>query len=34
MFEIPSQGKTEYNVTLEYSKHQLEKANIARLQTA
>jgi len=34
MFEIPSQGKTEYNVTLEYSKRQLEKANIARLQTA
>lgn len=34
MFEIPSQGITEYNVTLEYAKQQLEKANIARLQTA
>jgi len=34
MFEIPSQGQSEYNVSLEYAKQQLEKANIARLQTA
>ncbi len=34
MFEIPSQDKKEYNVTLDYAKKQLEKANLARLQTA
>lgn len=34
MFEIPSQDKTDYEVTLEYAKQQLNKANIARLQTA
>jgi ATP-dependent protease Clp, ATPase subunit len=28
MFEIPSQGKVEYNVSLVYAKQQLEKANI------
>ena len=34
MFEIPSESKKEYEVTLDYAKHQLEKANMARLQTA
>ena len=34
MFEIPSENKKEYEVTLDYAKQQLEKANIARLQTA
>lgn len=34
MFEIPSQEKKEYEVTIQYAKQQLEKANIARLQTA
>ena len=34
MFEMPSENKTAYEVTLDYAKHQLEKANIARLQTA
>ncbi|WP_321333577.1 ATP-dependent Clp protease ATP-binding subunit ClpX [uncultured Bacteroides sp.] len=34
MFEIPSQGKKEYMVTLDYAKAQLEKVNMARLQTA
>ena len=34
MFEIPSENKKEYEVTLDYAKLQLEKANIARLQTA
>ncbi|WP_291529178.1 ATP-dependent Clp protease ATP-binding subunit ClpX [Bacteroides sp. UBA939] len=34
MFEIPSEHKENFVVTLEYAKHQLEKANIAKLQTA
>ena len=34
MFEIPSENKKTYEVTLEYAKSQLEKANMARLQTA
>ena len=34
MFEIPSEDKKEYEVTLDYAKMQLEKANMARLQTA
>ena len=34
MFELPSQNKKKYEVTLEYAKAQLEKANMARLQTA
>ena len=34
MFEIPSEHKDHFEVTLDYAKHQLEKANIARLQTA
>ena len=34
MFEIPSGSKKEYEVTLDYAKQQLEKANMARLQTA
>jgi len=34
MFEIPSESKKEYKVTLDYAKQQLEKANMARLQTA
>jgi len=34
MFEIPSKEQKSFEVTLDYAKHQLEKANIARLQTA
>ena len=34
MFEIPSEDKKEYKVTLDYAKMQLEKANMARLQIA
>ena len=34
MFEIPSEHKESFTVTLEYAKHQLEKANMARLQNA
>ena len=34
MFEIPSENKKEYKVTLDYAKMQLEKANMARLQIA
>ena len=34
MFEIPSESKKEYKVTLDYAKQQLEKANMARLQNA
>ena len=34
MFELPSQNKKKYEVTLEYAKAQLEKSNMARLQTA
>ena len=32
MYELPSTRKKTYNVTLDYSKSQLEKANISRLQ--
>ena len=32
MFDIPSQKVTEYCVTLDYAKKQLEKANMSRLQ--
>jgi len=34
MFEIPSEHKDSFLVTLDYAKHQLEKSNIARLQMA
>ena len=34
MFEIPSQDQKEYEVTLSYAKAQLDKSNMARLQTA
>ena len=34
MFEIPSEHKDSFVVTLEYARRQLEKANIARLQSA
>ena len=34
MFEIPSESKKKYKVTLDYAKYQLDKANMARLQTA
>ena len=34
MFEIPSERRETFTVTLDYAKHQLEKANIARLQNA
>lgn len=34
MFDIPSQACTEYQVTLEYAKQQMNKANLERLQTA
>ena len=34
MFEIPSEHKDHFEVTLDYAKHQLEKANMAKLQTA
>ncbi|MDR0973191.1 MAG: ATP-dependent Clp protease ATP-binding subunit ClpX [Prevotellaceae bacterium] len=34
MYDIPSARLTTYNVTLEYANHQLEKANLARLQIA
>ena len=34
MFEIPSEQKGHFVVTLDYAKRQLEKANIARLQSA
>ena len=33
MFEIPSEQKENFVVTLDYAKHQLEKANMARLQS-
>ena len=32
MFEIPSKHQDSFEVTLDYAKHQLEKANLARLQ--
>ena len=34
MFEIPSEQKDNFVVTLDYAKRQLENANIARLQSA
>ena len=34
MFDIPSQDIKTYEVTLEFAREQLEKANLARLQTA
>ena len=34
MFEIPSEQKDNFVVTLDYAKRQLEKENIARLQSA
>ena len=34
MFEIPSEHKESFKVTLDYAKHQIEKANMARLQNA
>ena len=34
MFEIPSEERKSFVVTLEYAKQQLEKANVARLQNA
>ncbi|MBQ8224656.1 MAG: ATP-dependent Clp protease ATP-binding subunit ClpX [Bacteroides sp.] len=34
MYEIPSSGAKEYVLTLDYAKHQIEKANLARLQNA
>ena len=34
MFEIPSEQKGDFVVTLDYAKRQLEKANMARLQNA
>jgi len=34
MFDIPSQKVKTYEVTLDYAKQQMGKANISRLQTA
>lgn len=34
MFDIPSKDQDTYEVTLDYAKDQLDKANIARLQSA
>lgn len=34
MFEIPSQKAKKYEVTLDFAKQQMEKANISRMQTA
>ena len=34
MFEIPSEHKDSFVVTLDYARRQLEKANLARLQSA
>jgi ATP-dependent Clp protease ATP-binding subunit ClpX len=34
MFDIPSQSRKVYEVTLDHAKRQLEKANLERLQTA
>ncbi|KAA6351029.1 ATP-dependent Clp protease ATP-binding subunit ClpX [termite gut metagenome] len=34
MFDIPSQEQNNYEVTLEYTKQQLNKANLTRLQSA
>ena len=34
MFEMPSMKVSEYVLTLEYARQQMEKANISRLQNA
>ena len=34
MFEIPSQKAKKYEVTLDFAKQQMGKANISRMQTA
>ena len=34
MYEVPSEHKDCFVVTLDYARHQLEKANVARLQNA
>ena len=34
MFEMPSMNVTEYELTLDYARQQMEKANISRLQNA
>lgn len=34
MYDIPSQAYTEYEIKLEYARQQMDKANLARLQTA
>ncbi|MDR1004642.1 MAG: ATP-dependent Clp protease ATP-binding subunit ClpX [Prevotellaceae bacterium] len=34
MFEVPSEQRSELHITLEYAKHQMEKTNAARLQSA
>jgi ATP-dependent Clp protease ATP-binding subunit ClpX len=34
MFEMPSMKVTEYELTLDYARQQMEKANISRLQNA
>ena len=34
MFELPSMNVTEYELTLDYARKQMEKANISRLQNA
>ena len=32
MFEMPSEKVTEFNVTLEYAKEKLDRANLHKLQ--
>jgi ATP-dependent Clp protease ATP-binding subunit ClpX len=34
MFEMPSMQVDEYELTLDYARQQMEKANISRLQNA
>ena len=34
MFEMPSMNVAEYELTLDYARQQMEKANISRLQNA
>jgi ATP-dependent Clp protease ATP-binding subunit ClpX len=34
MFDIPSMKVKEYELTLDYAKKQMEKANVSRLQNA
>jgi ATP-dependent Clp protease ATP-binding subunit ClpX len=34
MFEMPSMKVEEYELTLDYARQQMEKANISRLQNA